>query len=131
MRTTTTPPLECDAPPSTMDVRDALSRLGDDRELLKAIIEIYLEDSPALLEKVRRAVMGNDPPALHRAAHSLKGLAVTLSAGDVATAASRLEHMGSSRSLADAALAVTELESRLKELNAAAQPYLKNGRRGG
>ena len=75
-----------DSSSTPMDVRDALSRLGNDHELLSDIIGIFLEDSPALLEKIRRAVMGNDPSALQRAAHSLKGLAATLSAEDVAAA---------------------------------------------
>lgn len=126
MRTTTSPSNGNDSQPAPMDVRDALSRLGNDHELLSAIIEIYLEDSPAILEKIRRAVMGNDPRSLQRAAHNLKGLAVTLSAGDVAAAASRLEHMGSSSSLGDAAAAVGELESRLNDLKSAAQRYVKN-----
>lgn len=126
MRSTIFPHDGSDSRPAPMDVRDALSRLGDDRELLAAIIEIYLEDSPPLLEKIRRAVMGNDPQSLQRAAHNLKGLAVTLSAGDVAVAASRLEHMGSSACLGDAAAAVTELESHLNDLKSAALRYVKN-----
>lgn len=128
MRSTISPHDGSDSPPAPMDVRDALSRLGDDRELLVAIIEIYLEDSPALREKIRRAVMGNDPRSLQRAAHNLKGLAVTLSAGEVAAAASRLEHMGSSSSLGDAAAVVAELESHLNDLKSAAQLYVKNPR---
>ena len=128
MRTITSPHDGHDSSSAPMDVQDALSRLGDDRELLSAIIEIFLEDYPALLDKIRRAVMGNDPPTLQRAAHNLKGLAVTLSAGDVAAAASRLEHMGSSNCLSDAAAAVAELESHLNDLNSAAQRYVKNPR---
>ena len=128
MRSTISPPDGSDFPQAPMDVQDALSRLDDDRELLSAIIEIYLEDSPALLQKIRRAIMGNDPRALQRAAHNLKGLAVTLSAGDVAAAASRLEHMGSSSSLGDAAAAVSVLEEHLNEMKSAAQRYVKNPR---
>ena len=128
MRSTISPPDGSDFPQAPMDVQDALSRLDDDRELLSAIIEIYLEDSPALLQKIRRAIMGNDPRALQRAAHNLKGLAVTLSAGDVAAASSRLEHMGASNCLSDAAAAVADLESHLNDLNSAAQRYVKNPR---
>lgn len=128
MRSTISPHDGRDSPPAPMDVREALSRLEDDHNLLSDIIEIYLEDSPPLLDKIRRAVMGNDSRALQRAAHSLKGLAVTLSAGDVAAAASRLEHMGSSNCLSDAAAAVAELESYLNDLNSAAQRYVKNPR---
>jgi HPt (histidine-containing phosphotransfer) domain-containing protein len=111
-----------------MDVGDALSRLGNDRELLSDIIGIFLEDSPALLEKIRRAVMANDPNALQRAAHSLKGLAATLSAEDVAAASRRLELMGASNGLSDAVAAVTQLETLLSELSAAAQGYIQHPR---
>ena len=111
-----------------MDVRDALSRLGNDHELLSDIIGIFLEDSPALLEKIRRAVMGNDPTALQRAAHSLKGLAATLSAEDVAAASRRLELMGASNCLSDAVTAVTQLETLLSELSSAAQGYIQHPR---
>ena len=114
--------------PTAMDVQDALSRLDDDGELLRDIIAIYLEDSPALFEMIRRAVMANDPQTLQRAAHNLKGLAVTLSAADVAATASRLEHMGASNALGEAAATVGELESRLNELEAAAHQYVKNRR---
>ncbi len=109
-----------------MDVRDALSRLEDDRELLNAIVTIYLEDAPKLLEQIRRAVMGNDCRTLQRAAHSMKGLAVTLSACDVAATASRLEQMGSAGSLSDAAAFVVQLEARLGELETFARRFVKN-----
>lgn len=128
MKSLTSSSTDSDASPTPMDVRDALSRLGNDRELLSDIIEIYLEDSPALLEKIRRAVMGNDSGALQRAAHSLKGLAATLSAEDVAAASRRLEQIGASNCLDDAVAAVAQLETQLSELNAAAQRYIKKPR---
>lgn len=128
MRSTTSSHNGSEAAPVPMDVQDALSRLGNDRELLRAIIEIYLEDAPPLFDKIRRAVMGNDPQTLQRAAHNLKGLAVTLSAADVAATASRLEHLGASNALGDAAPIVAELESHLSSLESAAQRYVKNRR---
>jgi two-component system sensor histidine kinase/response regulator len=124
MRSTTFSLNGQDSMPRAMDVQDALSRLGDDRELLRDIIKIYLEDSPPIFEKIRRAVMANDSRTLQRAAHTLKGLAVTLSAAEVAATASRLEHMGASNALGDAAATVVELESYLNDLEAAAQRYL-------
>lgn len=116
---------ESDSPPSPMNVQDALSRLDHDGELLRAIVQIFLEDAPPLFEKVRQAVMRNDMSTLHRAAHSLKGLAATLSALDLAAAASRLEHMATAKSLQDGAGAVGDLEQRLQELTDAAKRFLK------
>lgn len=128
MRSTTFSQNGHDSRPAAMDVQDALSRLDDDHELLRDIIEIYLEDSPPLFDKIRHAVMASDSQTLQRAAHNLKGLAVTLSAADVAATASRLEHMGASNALGDAAATVVELETHLNELEAAATQYVKNRR---
>lgn len=108
---------DADLPPA-MDVQDALSRLGNDAELLTAIIQIYLEDAPGLLERIKTAVANKDASALQRAAHSLKGLAATLSAADVTCGASRLEHMGGSCSLHGAEAPLEELEHAARELEA-------------
>src|SRR5688500_15995122 len=92
----------------TLDVKDALQRLGNDEELLRDIIQIYLEDSPAMLERIHAAVAAADANELQRAAHILKGLAATLSAAEVVGVAQRLEHIGASRNLTDAASAAED-----------------------
>jgi two-component system, sensor histidine kinase and response regulator len=108
-----------------MDAKDALQRLGQDEELLTEIIQIYLEDSPAMLQAIHDAVTQADARSLQRAAHSLKGLSATLSAQPVATAAYRLEQMGATGNLSEAAAAVAQIEERVEELNAAVREFLK------
>jgi HPt (histidine-containing phosphotransfer) domain-containing protein len=108
-----------------MDVEDALHRLGEDQELLRDIAQIYLEDAPAMVEKIHHAASQGDTSALQRAAHSLKGLAATLSAAEVAGAAARLEHMAASRNLSDTAKAVSEIDQHVSDLNAAVQQLLR------
>ena len=115
-----------DAPSKdVMNVEDALRRLGDDEELLRDIIQIYLEDAPVMVEKIHNAVEQSDTNALQRAAHSLKGLAATLSASEVVGAAARLEHIAVSKNLSDAPKAVAEVEQHVSDLNAAVQQLLR------
>ena len=53
---------------------ESLARLGGDVDLFKEFIQIFYEDSPALLEKVFVAVDATDHDGVARSAHALKGL---------------------------------------------------------
>ena len=108
-----------------MNVRDALNRLGDDEDLLRDIMQIYLEDAHAMIEKIHKAVAASDGNSLQRAAHSLKGLAATLSAHEVVGAAARLEHIAASRNLSEAEVRAAEVEQPVSELIQAAQQFLR------
>ena len=108
-----------------MDVDEALQRLGNDDDLLRDIIQIYLEDAPGMIQKIRAAIEENNADSLQRAAHSLKGLASTLSAHEVVDVAYRLEHIAATRNLAEAAKTAAEAEQRVDELSRAVKDYLR------
>jgi HPt (histidine-containing phosphotransfer) domain-containing protein len=111
-----------------MDVEDALQRLGHDEELFRDIVLIYTEDSPGMMKTIHEAVDNAGAPALQRAAHSLKGLTATLSAREAASAAYRLEQMGATGNLHEAAGALAELDRRVAELDQAVAEYLQHHR---
>lgn len=69
------------------DLNAALERLGGSRELLREMIIFYLEDYPALLDRIEDAAEAGDPITLARCAHSLKGLAGNFDAVQVIEAA--------------------------------------------
>jgi CheY-like chemotaxis protein len=58
---------------SRIDMNALLARVEGDRALLKDLVVLFLEDSPGLLEELRRAVHQSDCQKMERAAHTLKG----------------------------------------------------------
>lgn len=110
---------------AVMDVEDALQRLDHDHELFREIVQIYVEDSPSMLQSIHDAVAHADAGMLQRAAHSLKGLTATLSAQQVVSAAYRLEQMGATGNLTDAAAAVATVDQQVSELNQVVRNYLQ------
>jgi two-component system sensor histidine kinase/response regulator len=108
-----------------MDVEEALERLGNDEDLFRDIVQNYLEDAPGILSKIHAAADGSDSQTLQRAAHSLKGLASTLSAHEVVGASSKLEYMGASHNLAETAKALEDLDRRVEELNRTIEQLLR------
>lgn len=76
------------------DVPGAIERLGGDVQLYQELVQCFLDDSSGLLPAVQRAIQQRDANALHRAAHSLKGLAASCGATMVVNAAARLEQFG-------------------------------------
>jgi len=88
--TTQTPP----------DRAELLERAGGDEELLRQIVELFLDSGPRYLEQLESALAQGDAAALQRAAHSLRGAASNFGASAVCTHAQRLEMQGQSQNLA-------------------------------
>jgi HPt (histidine-containing phosphotransfer) domain-containing protein len=78
---------------------EVLDRLGGDEELLQELCQIFLKESPRLMEKLRQGMAKGDAEAVQRAAHSLKGEVSYLAAAGATQAARHLEDMGRERDL--------------------------------
>ena len=52
---------------------ELLRRYGSDEQLLLDIIQLFLEDLPDMVEKIREALVSGESEPLARSAHSLKG----------------------------------------------------------
>lgn len=102
---------------SSAPVADTLlARVGGSQELLREIIELFLEDSPKLLEDIRSALQDGDTQAAYRAAHTLKGSAGNFDAHDVVTLAQRLEARTHEGNLAAARTVFVSLELETRAL---------------
>ena len=114
--TTSSPTLAPEA--SDLNLSGALARLRGDRELLRALIDIFLEDAQPLLDRVKSAYHASDAAALHYAAHSLRGLAANFDAREVIEPALRLEKQASAGDAFDASadVALAQLERATAEL---------------
>lgn len=86
--------------PPVLDLDGALARVGGDRDLLREIGMLFLEEYPPAITELRRVVAARDPGGIERKAHSLKGSVSTFGTGVVFEAAVELERQGRSGDLA-------------------------------
>jgi CheY-like chemotaxis protein len=105
--------------PLTKDVLDRqaiLARVGNDRQLLKELVDLFLIEAPPLIEAIRQAVARTDVPALKVAAHTLKGAVSNFSTWPAFEAALRLETMAQTGELVQAGEALAALEAAMAQL---------------
>ena len=99
-----------------LDESLALSRVGGDIDLLKEVVELFLDDYPSTFEKIKGAVASRDASALEHHAHSLKGSVSTFGANRAFEAAFTLEKQGRSGDLTGAPDGLLQLEQALEAL---------------
>ena len=96
-----------------------LSQLGGDHELLNELIEIFLNESGSLLERVHRAVANKHANELERAAHKLRGSLSVFGGRKATEAALALEIMGRHSDMNDAADGFATLKHEIELLKKA------------
>ncbi|HVN84839.1 MAG TPA: Hpt domain-containing protein [Candidatus Binatia bacterium] len=57
----------------SVDVAELVERVGGERELLREVVAIFLEECPGRMERLNDAIRVRDLVALELAAHSLEG----------------------------------------------------------
>src|SRR6266849_8404298 len=107
------------AGPEILDLDGVLARLDGDQDLLRELIDLYLEDSPRMLQEVRAAVALNNPGKLKIAAHTLKGAVGNFGAQAAVHAAQQLESMSKNLDLSQAPAILAGLEESLTQLRPA------------
>lgn len=95
----------------------AVGRLGGDEELFWELCEIFLQESPKILQKLGKAIAESDADTVTRAAHSLKGELGYLGAVEALQASAALEQMGHEKNLSEAAAVFASLEGHLADLH--------------
>lgn len=102
--------------PHCWHIAAALERLDGDEELLHKLCQIFQDECPKLMEKLRRAIRAGDPEETLRAARSLKGELRYLGGTCAAETAGELETMGRDQNLTQASERLTFLENELGTL---------------
>ena len=91
----------------------ALARLGDDRELYSEVLQRFFADAPSAVGRISAAIDASNGDALHRAAHSFKGLAAMAGTEEVSRLAAELEQLGRQNQFEAAPPLLARLEQEL------------------
>lgn len=57
-----------------LELEQALNRLGGSKPLFNEFVQIFQEDSPAMVNQVQEGIEAEDADSVWRSAHALKGL---------------------------------------------------------
>jgi two-component system sensor histidine kinase/response regulator len=101
-----------------LDSADGLRRVGGNHKLYIKLLRDFESHQADAIEQIRAALATNDIESATRVAHTLKGVAGSLGAGPVQTAAAAVENLLRDRAAADAT------NSALEQLVAVLDPFL-------
>jgi HPt (histidine-containing phosphotransfer) domain-containing protein len=87
--------------PQALDQIRSLQREGMP-DLVEKVINLYLQDTPHLIQAIQEAVAQGDPLALKKAAHTLKSSSANLGAVTLAELCKTLEMMGHANTVENA-----------------------------
>jgi len=104
--------------------KELLERVDNDWDFLAETVEMLNTDGRALMDQVRQAAAAGDATALHRHAHTLKGMISNFCAPGAQSSAFALEILGKTNDLAGAPAAVATLQGQLDQLIAGLNDFL-------
>jgi signal transduction histidine kinase/DNA-binding response OmpR family regulator len=102
----------------------ATAQVGNDPELLRQLVDLFLKDCPQRLAEIRKAVAERDPDGLAAAAHGLKGSVGNFAALGIHDTCFRLEQMGRDKSMTGVEEALGVLEKGIVRLTEELSAYL-------
>jgi HPt (histidine-containing phosphotransfer) domain-containing protein len=101
-----------------LDSADGLRRVAGNVKLYKKLLRDFVNQQAEAVQQIRAALARNDTESATRVAHTLKGVAGSLGAGPVQTAAAAVEKLLRDRAAADAT------DPALEQLAAVVDPFL-------
>jgi two-component system, sensor histidine kinase and response regulator len=108
------PPVE-----PAVNAAELLDRIGDDRLLLRDLLELFQTDSAAQVETCRLALANGDRDKVERAGHALKGMLANLAAPQAGKLAGRIEELGGSGDLTEITAILAQLREELRRVEIA------------
>ena len=103
-------------PPVNIDRDGALRRLGGNEKLVAKMSARFRETQSDVAARIRKAVIRGDVEGAMREAHTLKGLAGNIGAGDIAGMAAKLETMLKTNDEQGMKLSLHELDRHMQAL---------------
>ncbi|MEW6350976.1 MAG: ATP-binding protein [Thermodesulfobacteriota bacterium] len=129
MRSSETTPQQApkSIPAEVLDRQRLREHLHGDEALLREVVLMCVEEYPHALEAVRAALKIEDPSAVEKAAHRLKGMLTEIHAGAAKRAALGLEKMGETRDLTEVEQGLAALEHEMERLGRALRAIASEG----
>lgn len=109
--------------PPQCDVATAVRRLAGYTDVYSSLVANLMTDRMGSLRELQIAVQQNDAVATMKAAHAIKGLALTCGANGIAAAAAELEQMGRSAQMNQSALTLSALIDAFQVASQELAPY--------
>jgi signal transduction histidine kinase/DNA-binding response OmpR family regulator len=103
-------------PPPTFERDRLLADLDGDEAFVQTLVSVFLEDTPSLLEALRKSIEAQNPEAAGQHAHAIKGGAAHIHAMAVAEAARAAERAGKAGDLDGVRCEAQKLETAFEEL---------------
>ncbi len=110
-----------------LDLAAAMVQLGDDKELLIEVLDVFLEHVPKLLTDLKEAIAKGDIDTVELASHSIKGSSANICAMPTSRVASELTELARVGTLDHASDLFESLELRIEELREFAKTLTANG----
>lgn len=101
---------------AVLNVPELLTRVEDDRELLRELVLIFKKEWPEQMETLRQSIRAGEPQGIANAGHSFKGMLSNLAAPRAAAAAARLEQLGHAGGSEEVGAAFSELQKEIRLL---------------
>jgi HPt (histidine-containing phosphotransfer) domain-containing protein len=102
--------------------------VGGDRDLLREVLGLFVEDYPRLRDELDRGVREGNAVVVHRAAHTLKGNLRFFGETRAGSVAQRLEEIGKSGSLDGAGEVFALLRRETEAVLAQVKEFIERGR---
>jgi HPt (histidine-containing phosphotransfer) domain-containing protein len=99
-----------------MNTETLLANFGGRADLLKQVIDVFLEDTPTLLSRVEHALRAGNGAEVAAAAHAIKGSVGLFSQGPAYEDARRLEQLGRGGELGAGEAARAQLDASISAL---------------
>lgn len=109
-----------------LDIDGALERIGGDKDLLRELASIFIEDAPPLLNRLSATLAEQDCERAQHYAHGLKGIAANVGGVRLEHLALRIENAARDGDLASAGDGIDRLDAELTRLIEALRSMLLN-----
>jgi PAS domain S-box-containing protein len=101
---------------SPIDWSEALANAGDDDDLLRELVEVFLQETPNLMKRAAKALVDADSRSLSTASHSLKGSMLFLNPRTAVKSANQLEQLADALNFDEAGRLYQTLQSQYAEI---------------